>query len=216
MKSKKALKGNKKGMRGLGEGVKYVKPAFTADRFLVYAGGVAVLGAGGYVIYRFIKAGLDNLDNKNSDSDSQRKNSTNVASFVAVPGQGKVPASSEFPISARNLNNPPYEQSVQWLQDLLIQGEGISILPRWRADGKFGYETLNAVRKVFGKDSVGKNDYLEYHNRVASRTNVNDRVYIVDEQQYKSLINKVNGLSGFSAQKLLSGGVKGLGCMCNN
>lgn len=124
-------------------GAVQVAPSFTADRFFVYlVGGTATL-AGLYVIYTFVKQGLEKGNKKDENASENINNVVNSA--VASPSPMNLPA-QVFPIRYEGFN-PPYRNEVAELQKLLLEvGQS---LPVYGVDGRFGPETLTAVQNQF-------------------------------------------------------------------
>jgi hypothetical protein len=125
------------------QGVNGVTPAFTGDRFLVYVVGTAVLFAGGYVIYYFVRKGLKDLEGDKGGDSKKETDSGKVGSPVLVYSE-TIETPSVFPIQATNLAYPTFSRDVQIAQGMLMRIFG-NVLPVHGSDGKFGYETQQAV-----------------------------------------------------------------------
>jgi peptidoglycan hydrolase-like protein with peptidoglycan-binding domain len=126
-----------------------VTPSFTFDRALTYLVGTAVFFAGGYVIYYFVKKGFEGLDKKGEDN---KKGSGEMGKPILLYSE-KIEVPTTFPIQATNLQFPSYSKDVQILQEMLLRVYG-NILPTHGADGKFGYETLSAVKRYLNSSGV--------------------------------------------------------------
>lgn len=193
-----------------------IKPSFTADRFFIYVVGAAVGGAGLYVIYRFVKAGLDRLEGNNPNQASipnKETKSGGGSGSLAIAGEGRIPPPSAFPLRAIDLNRPPYDKYTQWLQEMMIEGEGgqSRILPVFGADGKWGYETQKAVETVFRSNKVTQSAYLEYYNRRILGANPSFNMRAIDEMQMNDSELKGIGELYFGNENSF---ISELGCLC--
>lgn len=125
------------------KGVNGVTPSFTADRFLVYAVGVTVASAGLYVIYYFVRKGLKDLEGDKGEDSKKETDNGKVGGGVLVYSE-TIETPSVFPIQATNLAYPTFSRDVQIAQGMLMRIFG-NVLPVHGSDGKFGYETQQAV-----------------------------------------------------------------------
>ncbi len=104
---------------------------------------VLLVGAGGYLTYRYFKG-----KQQNSVIDSAAPAGTKTTNGAPV---STLPAPSAFPLKLGSKGD-----AVKTLQTIL----GVQNLPQYGIDGDFGLETLAALQHVFGVSQIDSVDQL--------------------------------------------------------
>jgi hypothetical protein len=155
MTTKKGVSKNHK--KPVGAVTQKLTPSFTADRLFVWLVGGAAALTGIYIIGRFVKMGLDKLEGKEDEAKKTPDKPVNTGGGVTA-GNETLPTPSNFPITPdwNNLITPHYRRDVEILQQAIkdIWGERENPLPVYGVDGKFGYETLNAVKRYINAQGI--------------------------------------------------------------
>jgi hypothetical protein len=104
--------------------------------------------------------------NSNSNSTSNNNSNSNIADAINNVYQSIPKTKKDFPLKRGSRN-----MKVRQLQDALLATHGASILPRYGADGDFGSELANALKKLHYPSSITESLFHVITNGSGSNNN---------------------------------------------